>query len=167
MRKKKNIVDDLAMRMRFEEVADQELITMISENIHDLELGDRSGRTALWHASFCNRAKLVEWLLIHGANVNTQDENGFSALHIATQEKHIEMVSYLLRNGANVNIRDNFGNNPIMRIDLSTPIELLRLLLNNGADVDMKNNYGVSCRDTCIAYPNLLVIFDEVGSSSK
>lgn len=62
-----------------------------------------------------NRRKVVEWLVEHGANVNTQDEMGYSALHIATQEKHTELVSYLLRNGANVNIQDKFGNSDSAR----------------------------------------------------
>lgn len=161
MKRKKNIIDDLAIRMRFEEITDQELIAMISGNIHDLELGDRSGRTLLWHASFCNRAELVEWLLFHGANVNTQDENAFSALHIATQERHTEMVLYLLCNGANVNIRDKFGNTPIMRINRSTPRELFKILLENGADVDLKNQAGVSFRDISVAFPEFLDLFNE------
>ena len=161
MRRKKNIIDDIALRMRFEEVTDDEIITLISENVQDLEMGDRAGATLLWHAAFLNRRKVAEWLIGHGANINTQDENGFSALHVATQEKHIDMVSYLLQNGANVNTQDKFGNTPIMRTDLSTPFELLRILLENGANVDLKNNYGVSCRDISVAYPDLLALFDE------
>ena len=33
MRRKKNIIDDIALRMRFEEVTDDEIITLISENV--------------------------------------------------------------------------------------------------------------------------------------
>ena len=161
MKRKENIIDDLAIRMSFEEVPDEEIIASISENVQDLEMGDRAGATLLWHAVLCNRRKVVEWLVERGANINTQDENGFSALHIATQERNSEMVSYLLQNGANVNIQDKFGNNPILRANLATPFELLRILLENGADVDMKNYYGVSCRDTKIAYPDWLELFDE------
>ena len=161
MKRKKNIIDDLAIRMRFEEVTDQEIMTLISESVQDLELGDCSGRTLLWHASFCNRVKLVEWLVISGANVNTQDENDFSALHIATQEKHTEMVLYLLHNGANINIRDKFGNTPIMRTNRSTPRELFRILLENGADVDLKNQAGVSYRDISVAFPDMQELLNE------
>ena len=147
MRRKKNIIDDIALRMRFEEVTDDEIITLISENVQDLEMGDRAGATLLWHAAFLNRRKVAEWLIGRGANINTQDENGFSALHIATQEKRIEMVSYLLQNGANVNIQDKFGNTPLMRTDCAAPPELLRMLLENGTDVDIKNIAGISYRD--------------------
>lgn len=149
MRRKKNIIDDIALRMRFEEITDDEIITLISENVQDLEMGDREGATLLWHAAFLNRRKVAEWLIGHGANINTQDEIGFSALHIATQEKHIELVSYLLQNGANVNIQDKFGNTPLMRTDRATPDEIFRILLENGADVDLKNIAGVSFRDIC------------------
>lgn len=161
MRRKKNIIDDIALRMRFEEVSDDAIIAMIQEYVQDLEMGDRDGRTLLLHAAFLNRRSVTEWLVEHGANINAQDEMGFSALHGATQERNIEMVSYLLQHGANVNIQDKWGNNPILRIDLATPHELLRILLENGADTNMKNNYGVSCRDAYIAYPDLLKLFDE------
>ena len=165
MRRKKNIIDDIALRMRFEETTDDEIITLISENVQDLEMGDCTGATLLWHAAFLNRRKVVEWLIGRGANINTQDENGFSALHIATQEKHIDMVSYLLQNGANVNIQDKFGNTPIMRTDRSTPPELLRILLENGTDVDIKNIAGVSFRDITIANPLTQELLDKYFTS--
>ena len=161
MRKKKNIIDELSIHMRLEKTTDDEMLALISENVQDLEMGDRAGATLLWHAVLCKRRKVAEWLVVRGANINTQDENGFSALHLAVQEKNIEMTSYLLRMGADVNIRDKFGNTPIVRTDLSTPFDLLRILLENGADVDMKNNYGVSCRDKYTAYPDRLELFDE------
>ena len=161
MKRKKNIIDDLAIRMSFEEVPDEDIIALISVNVQDLEMGDRAGATLLWHAASLNRKKLVEWLVANGANINTQDENDFSALHIATQEKHTDMVLYLLRNGANVNIRDKFGNPPIMRINRSTPRELFSILMENGADVDLKNIAGVSFRDISVALPEFLDLFNE------
>ena len=161
MKRKKNIIDDLSIRMRFEEISDAEIITMISENVRDIEMGDRDGATLLWHAAFLNRQQVAEWLVKQGADINTQDENHFSALHIAVQERHIDMVLYLLRNGADVNIQDKFGNTPIMRTNRATPVELLRILLENGADVDIKNVAGVSCRDVAIAFPDMKELIEE------
>ena len=166
MKRKKNIIDELAIRMGFEEVPDEEIIGLISKNVQDLETGDRAGGTLLWHAACCNRMKLAEWLIEHGANINTQDENDFSALHIAVQEKHIGMVSYLLGKGADVNIRDKFGNNPIMRTNRATPVEIFRILLENGADIDLKNIAGVSYRDISCAFPEMQEVlkeFEETG----
>ena len=161
MKRKKNIIDELSIRMRFEEVADEEIVSLISENVQDIEMGDRAGATLLWHAAALNRLQVAEWLTRHDADINTQDENRFSALHIAVQEKHIDMVSYLLRNGADVNIQDKFGNTPIMRTNRATPVELLRILLENGADVDIKNVAGVSCRDIAAAFPGMKELIDE------
>jgi len=154
MKRKKNIIDDLSIRMRLEEVADEELIVLISEQVQDLEMGDRDGRTLLWHTVIGDRRKVAEWLVEHGANINTQDDNSFSALHLAAQEKNIGMVTYLLQNGADVNIRDKFGNTPIMRTNRATPVELLHILLQNGADVDIRNIAGVSYRDVAVAVAN-------------
>ena len=166
MKRNKNIIDEIALQMRFEEVSDAAIIALISESVYDFEMGDRAGATLLWHAAFLNRQDVAEWLIERGAHINTQDENGFSALHAATQEKHIEMVSLLLSCGADVNILDKFGNPPICRTNLSTPFELLRVLLEYGADVDIKNHYGVSCRDARAAYPDWLELFDAYDRSS-
>jgi len=161
MRRKKNIIDDLALAMRFEEIPDKEIITMISEKANDFEMSDRAGATLLWHAVFLDRKQVVKWLIGCGANINTRDDNGFSALHIATQESHIEMVSYLLQNGADVNIQDKFGNTPIMRTNRATPAELLRILLENGANADVKNIAGVSYRDVVIGMPEHLELLNK------
>ena len=134
MKRKENIIDKISLRMMNDEISDEAIITLISENVGDLEMGDRQGRTLLIDAAFYKRQKVMEWLLAHGANINAQDENGFSALHAATQEKNIKMVSFLLQNGAHVNIQDAFGNTPISRTNLATPIELFRMLLEAGAN---------------------------------
>lgn len=165
MRRKKNIIDDLWLRMHFEEVSDEEIIALISEKVEDLEMGDCEGRTLLWHAIFFKRRKVAEWLIERGANVNTQDENSFSALHIAVQERNIDMVAYLLRCGADVNIQDKFSNTPIMRTNRATPDEIFRILLENGADVDIKNIAGVSFRDIC--FGNVSPYVQELIDRSK
>lgn len=165
MRRKKNIIDDLWLRMSFEEVSDEEIIALISEKVKDLEMGDCEGRTLLWHATFLNRRKVAEWLIERGANVNTQDENSFSALHIAVQERNIDMVSYLLRCGADVNIQDKFGNTPIMRTNRATPDDIFRILLENGAEVDIKYIAGVSFRNIC--FGNVSSYVQEMIDRSK
>lgn len=167
MKRKKNIIDDLSLHMRFEEVSDEDIITMIMEKVQDLELGDRAGATLLWHAALLNRRRIAEWLVERGVNINTQDDNGFSALHSATQEKNIDMVLYLLQNGANVNIQDEFGNTPIMRTNRSTPIELFRILLENGADIDLKNQAGISYRDVSVAFPDMQEVLHEFTQNLK
>lgn len=138
MKRKENIIDKISLQMMNDEISDEAIIALISENVGDLEMGDRQGRTLLIDAAFYKRQKVIEWLLAHGANINAQDENGFSALHAATQEKNIKMVSFLLQNGAHVNIQDAFGNTPISRTNLATPIGLFRMLLEAGANPNIK-----------------------------
>ena len=161
MKKKENIVDKISLQMMNSENSDEMIIALIAENVDDLEMGDRQGRTLLIDAAFCNRQKIMEWLLARGANINAQDENGFSALHAATQEENIKMVSFLLQSGAKVNIQDHFGNTPISRTKCTTPVELFRILLEGGANPNTKNNYGVSCLDVYAAYPDKIELFNE------
>lgn len=52
MRKKENIIDRVSLKMMNDELPDEMIIAMISENVGDLEMGDRQGRTLPIDAAF-------------------------------------------------------------------------------------------------------------------
>lgn len=88
MRRKKNIIDDIALRMRFEEVSDDAIIAMIQEYVQDLEMGDRDGRTLLLHAAFLNRRSVTEWL-VEQAQTSMRKMKWVSRLFTARRRKGI------------------------------------------------------------------------------
>ena len=70
---------------------------------------DSLGRTALHVAASLGRIKTLQWLLLHGAQINAKDEeSGFSALHRAFYFGQLEASKLLLDNNANLfNILDD------------------------------------------------------------
>jgi len=61
---------------------------------------DASGWTALLFASVNGDKDLVEYLILHGANVNHTSNEGITALSLARQEKYKEIISLLKKRGA-------------------------------------------------------------------
>jgi len=66
-----------------------------------IELGDKRGRTALFHAATFSRCDFVEYLASVGANVNPVDCHGCTPLDLAVMEypRPGKMVPTLLRLG--------------------------------------------------------------------
>ncbi|XP_071944963.1 arf-GAP with coiled-coil, ANK repeat and PH domain-containing protein 2-like isoform X2 [Antedon mediterranea] len=72
----------------------------------------------------------VEFLLLNGSKVNSQDANGRTALHIATSKGYTGFVCLLLKRGADQDIKDNDGKNVLsISIDKANAdiVTLLRL----------------------------------------
>lgn len=100
------------------------------------------GKTALMRVCEKGQLRLVQWLLEHGANVNTLDNNDRSALYYAIQAGNIDIVKELLHY--------NPVLNPVDR-ELGTPLaaaidhpDIPRLLLNAGADPNISGQQGRS-----------------------
>lgn len=58
------------------------------------------GWTALLFASVNGNKDLVNYLILHGANVNHTSDEGITALSLAKQEKYSEIVTLLKKHGA-------------------------------------------------------------------
>lgn len=155
MAKKKNIIEDIYFMMQG---VNADALFPTLEQLTDMELTDRDGRTVLINAAFCGRLDVVEFCAARGANINAADKNGFTALHAAVQEKHIEIIKFLLAHGADVNAQNAFGNNPVFILTPQFPMEVFEILLANGADPHMKNLYGMSAADkwAMANYPEIL-----------
>lgn len=57
--------------------------------------------------------EILEILLLHGLDVNAQDDNGNTPLHLAVQVCKNHTVSYLLEHGANPKLKNKKGELPI------------------------------------------------------
>ena len=85
---------------------------VLLEHGAEIELGDKRGRTALFHAATFSRSDFVEYLASVGANVNPIDSHGCTPLDIAVMEypKPGELVATLEKLGG-VHANDLRPNN--------------------------------------------------------
>ncbi len=102
-----------------------------------------AGATDLHFAAENGWAKLAQWLIDKGADVNakTKDVNGYTPLHRAAYYNEADVAKVLLAKGANVNAQDsnpNFRWTPLNYAVSENAVEVAKILLANGADVNSK-----------------------------
>ena len=87
--------------------------------------------------------KIVEILILHGANPNAIDEKGEAALTLAALYGHEEVVESLVKSGADINARNRSGSTAFMAASYlninNEPV--LKILIKYGADPNVKNHY--------------------------
>jgi ankyrin repeat protein len=76
---------------------------------------------------------MVEVLLIHGAEVNVQDNGGDTPLHDAARRGQKDIVELLLAKGADTNARDNSGRTPADEAVRRGHEEIVKLLQKHAA----------------------------------
>jgi ankyrin repeat protein len=121
----------------------QELIEL-GANV-DAESSKAGGK---WHGTPIQRAiikghtAVVEYLLMHGADVEVLDDGQRSLLEIAIKKNLQDVVKLLLAHGANTNVRDTKYGTLLHRVadtyDAKSTI-VVALLLEHGAEVDAHN----------------------------
>ena len=86
---------------------------------------------------------MVEFLLIHGADVDAANQRGQTALHLAAGAGFSEVALLLLEHQASANSRDGAGNTPLM---LAPPpdLSMAEVLVAHGADVNEPDGAGLT-----------------------
>jgi ankyrin repeat protein len=69
-----------------------------------IDMPDKQGKTALFHAAHNNRLATVRLLVERGADVNRSDAVGIAALHRTSGECSDELIQYLIDHGANAHL---------------------------------------------------------------
>ncbi|CAB4039579.1 B-cell lymphoma 3, partial [Paramuricea clavata] len=103
--------------------------------------------TPLHLAVLTCQPSIVEYLMLHEADVNAIDRNGQTALHLACKNADVEDI-HALRNitpkdsekSINVDLKNFEGLAPIHLATLSGSCEVIEQLLEMGADVDLKDS---------------------------
>lgn len=89
-------------------------------------------------ASFFGRTETAQYLILHGADVNSPsvNEQRVMPLHSAAAGRHLEVVRLLLANGADVNTEQQGGFTALHAAAQNGQLEMIQLLLASGARVD-------------------------------
>jgi ankyrin repeat protein len=89
-------------------------------------------------ASFFGRTETAQYLILHGADVNSPsvNEQRVMPLHSAAAGRHLEVVRLLLANGADVNAEQQGGFTALHAAAQNGQLEMIQLLLASGARVD-------------------------------
>ena len=88
----------------------QEIFTILSGDSSDLiHMTDHAGRTPLHYAvfnQFPGQVRMIQTLLMYGANINCIDENRRTPLHFAAMEGRSSIIPLLVQNGAAAGLKD-------------------------------------------------------------
>jgi hypothetical protein len=101
-----------------------------------------NGFQPLGLASFFGYVSVAEFLLEHGAEVNSPSRNAqrVMPLHSAAAGRHLTIMQALLAHGADPNARQADDFTPLHAAAQNGQIEMVELLLAHGADVNAKAN---------------------------
>ena len=109
-----------------------------------LDYHAEDGFTPLGLACYFGHARIAEFLVSNGADVNLPSNNGFGVypIHSACAGDFTEIAKVLIENNAMVNVRQQAGATPLHSAAQNGNIELLVLLLEHGADVGVRMEGG-------------------------
>lgn len=103
------------------------------------------GKTALQIAAIAAETKIVEILLLFGADTNCRDNHMNTPLHFASAHGNVEIMKMLVKHGASVRALNERSFTPLHRACSSVPqhmnLEVLRLLFQYGAYANAFNYY--------------------------
>lgn len=117
-----------------------DILKTFLENGVDINNCYEIGDTILQNIAYRkNGREFIEFLLNHGANVNSRNEYGLTPIFIAALEAKPEIVSLLIDRGADVNAKSKYGFAPLHMV-LDTESE--KILIDSGADVNARGLSG-------------------------
>lgn len=104
----------------------------------------RNGYGFLEFACHIGNKKIVDLLLLSGADQNLRRDGVDHCLCIASRLGFVEVVKSLLANGAPVDILSTAGYTPLHLAIIHRRVEVVRVLVSNGANIERRNPEGYS-----------------------
>ncbi len=141
---------------------------LLAEQPHLLESKTSVGETTLHYLVVENNISEVEWLLKHGANINTRCDSDTTPLMHAAQLGYEDTVKLLIKNGADVNLQDDLEETAFFKAARNGYIKILELLLKANADPSISDGVD-SIFDVLLGRKReaLLEILAKYGHSPK
>jgi ankyrin repeat protein len=120
---------------------------LLHRNGADVDIRDSCwGDTLLRRASLIGVLDIMEWLLNHEADVNTQGHNGYTPLQSAAAEGQIQAFQMLIEHNADIHIQNTFGMTPLHAAAARDEcgrdhiVNIMQVLLDHGADPSARDN---------------------------
>lgn len=129
----------------------------IQLNLCDIAKSQYGQELILLAAEFGN-SKIIELLLEHGVNIDTQNQAGYTPLRIAINNNQNSIVDVLLEHKADVHIPSKSGNTPICIAVQRGNYKCVQLLLIYGANANDKDSSGSSLLRLAIRKSNKAII---------
>lgn len=113
---------------------------------------NKDDESVIHAAANAHQAKVVQWLVDHGASVEEPGYQLSTPLIYAVKAAsptpaRLNTVQKLIDCGANVNTANRLTMTPLMYAARTRDTELIQLLVNNGAKVDAMTGSGISALD--------------------
>lgn len=122
---------------------DHGIVSLLVQRGADINVKDKKGYTALFHAIEAMYEDVAMVLLDQPAlDPDGRGLNGVTALMSYAWRDRKDAVEKLLQRGADVNAQDNDGDAALHGVAKSGNVEILDLLLAKGADPNLKNKLG-------------------------
>ena len=122
---------------------DVEVTKLLLQRGADVNIKDKKGYTALFHAIEAMYDE-VAFVILDQPNLdpNARGLNGVTALMSYAWRDRKDAVQKLLNHGADVNAQDNDGDAALHGVAKSGNLEILDMLLDKKADPNLKNKLG-------------------------
>jgi len=106
----------------------------------------------LHYPASCGDVRMTEYLLDHGADMDSIDNHGNTALMWATKKGHLQVISSLVSYGANINQQNFSGETPLfLAIAFQNREDIVEYLLDNGANINSSNLRGETALHYAVA----------------
>jgi ankyrin repeat protein len=117
---------------------------IIEMDPNEINVQDASGFTPLHLASGKGHIEIVEFLLNHGADTESEIFNGDTPLLVASRyaiNGKYETIKILLEHGAKVNHKDKHGRTALHKAAMYSGKEVMNLFISYGADVNARDEH--------------------------
>lgn len=131
------------LHLAIKEGSDDLACQLILSHAYDLNEPCLRGNTPLYYAIQCNRPKLIQQLVAHGARLdNPINQKNLPALHFALSRGNQLVLDTLLKCGANSNQQTKLGTTPLHVATKLGRKRAIQALVLSGADINQADKLG-------------------------
>ncbi|KAL8940361.1 MAG: hypothetical protein Q9216_002852 [Gyalolechia sp. 2 TL-2023] len=119
---------------------DIETTEKLFEQLSTEQPTEKRNSKALVYAADEGATRMVDKLLMYGADINSVGKYGWTALHSAFRNGSIDQVNQLLVHGADINIHDKYGQTALLYAAEGNDIDCLLAVLRSDVDVNEQSS---------------------------